>query len=64
MAEDSLHFNTFSFDCRFSFLAIIELGMSVLGAVWAFVVAVVITAGLDATCKSYRDITDLDDNIP
>ena len=49
---------------RFSFLAIVELGLSLLGAVWAFIVAVVITAGLEVTCKSYRDVLDVDDRGP
>ena len=29
--------------------------MSVLGTVWAFIVSVVITAGLDQTCKAYAE---------
>ena len=64
MAEDSSYLNTFSFVCRFSFLAIIELGISVVGAVWAFIMAVVITAGVNVTCKGYRDHFELDDHVP
>ena len=64
MAEDSSYLNSFSFVCRFSFLAIIELGISVAGAVWAFIVAVVITAGVNVTCKGYRDYLGYDDHVP
>jgi len=64
VAEESSRLNTFSFVCRFSFSAIIELGLSVGGIVWAFIVAVVITAGLNETCKGYRDSTGLVDHIP
>jgi hypothetical protein len=39
----------------FSLTALIELGMSAAGALWALIVASVITAGLNQTCQAYRD---------
>ena len=35
--------------------SLIELGLSAFGTVWAFIVSVVITAGLDETCKAGRE---------
>ena len=40
---------------RFSLTALIELGMSAAGALWALIVASIITAGLNKTCQAYRD---------
>ena len=41
-------------------MALIELGMSVGGGIWAFIVSVVITAGLDQTCKAYGETFSID----
>lgn len=34
---------------------VLELSLAILGAIWAFIVSVVITAGLDQTCDAYAD---------
>ena len=38
--------------------------MSAAGALWALIVASVITAGLNDTCQAYRDSSNNYDNLP
>lgn len=45
----------FLFPLRFSMSALIEFVISVLGSIWAFIVSVVLTAGLEATCNAYAE---------
>ena len=47
-----------------SIFSLVELVLSVFGAVWAFIVSVVITAGLDETCKAFSDANNRPDNFP
>lgn len=47
-----------------SVFALVELVLSASGTVWAFIVSVVITAGLDETCKAFVDANSDLKNIP
>lgn len=52
----------FILNCRVSHFALIELGISAFGSVLAFIVSVVITAGLEKTCKAFTELdSDLKD---
>ena len=55
---------TFLFIHRFSLFSLIELVLSAFGSVWAFIVSVVITAGLDVTCSAYVDANSALEDIP
>ena len=52
-------------ECRVSCSVVIELALSTIGALWAFSVSVVITVGLEQTCRAYTDtFPDIDSSSP
>ena len=46
-------------NCRVHLLSVIELSMAGFGSFWAYIMSVVIHAGLDQTCKAYANAIPL-----